>query len=418
MSRPSTRPGSILVVGTYPTSTVAATRILGRSGHRVVVGRSDPVRNHAFLSRYCAEVWRHPPLEAAGDDFIDALIGFLTERTDIYAVFPIGEAELVLLARHAGRLPAAVELVMPRAEIVEICQDKMELMAAAAKAGVSQTPFAEVKANEQLFTEAERIGYPCVVKPPNSRLKLFGRKALIVPDRSVLLGFFASWPAEHETLILQGFASGQRFDVYVVAREGRVLRSLQTKVLRTNRADGTGITVDAVTVAMSPRLNEESKRLISALDYTGVAYLQFHYDEGRDSVCLLEINPRLGQNFTITDRCGLDLPGLAVKLAHGEPLPELDQPFSYPLGKRYVWTFGDLTGLMHEFLGRELGVRRAGAWLLTSLVNAARADTHVTWSWRDPLPTLGMFAESLGGAVAKVRARRRPEPSRQSLTIE
>jgi biotin carboxylase len=204
---------------------------------------------------------------------------------------------------------------------------------------------------------------------------------------------------------VQEFARGQRYDVYALVREGQLLAGLQTRVLRTDRADGTGVTVEAVTVALSEVLREQCALVSGALKLTGPAYFQFHYDEERGSSHLLEVNPRLGVNFVITAHCGWNFPASAVKLARGEPLSDSETGFSYPLGRRYAWSWGDLSGLRRELRFRQIGLRRGARWLADLVVTFVRADVHVTWSWADPLPTLALYGSHFAKGASRALGR-------------
>lgn len=386
---------TVLVLGSLHNSALMTTRLLGQAGHRVVLARDPTHPTTAFRSRHCAETWDCPPMRYEDRAFIDALVGFLATRSDIAAVFPVGDLDSVILARHCAALPEAVRVIMPDPKAVETCHDKIALMRLASQVGVPQTPYALAAGLDALVREAERVGYPCVVKPVDSELGLFDQKAVILPDARHLHTAFASWPAGHKGLIVQRFADGHRRDIYLLARGGRIARALQTRVIRTNRANGTGLVVEAVTVPLSDTLYGDCEKLMAALDYTGIAYVQFLYDPARDQSCLLEVNARLGVSYTITAHCGLDLPNLALRMAFDEPLPDLDTPFHYPIGRRYAWTYGDLTGLMRALSRREIGLPGAAAWLAKIPVSGLRADTHVTWSWHDPMPTLASYGAML-----------------------
>lgn len=393
-------PHTILLLGGYHTA-IPATRMLGRAGHTVIVGREDSNPTFAELSRYASGVWDHPRIRGNWDGFIDALNGFLSSRPDISLIFPIGDLQLLPLARHYDRLPNHVRIVMPTPEIVETCENKIRLMRLSSRIGVEQTAYALVSDHDALLAEAERIGYPCVVKAADSQSQLYGKKALISGRPAELRQAINGWPAECPELVVQGFARGQRYDIYLAARAGRILCCMQTRIRRTDRADGTGVTVEGVSVPLSNALYRECEKLVAALNLTGLSYFQFHYDEERGRSHLLEINPRLGANFTITAACGIDFPDLAVKLALGEPIAQpLHQ--SYPLGKRYAWTFGDLAGLKYELRSGEIGLAMATLWLLKALATGLRARTHVTWSWRDPLPTLATYAHPVAWRLARL----------------
>jgi biotin carboxylase len=159
-------------------------------------------------------------------------------------------------------------------------------------------------------------------------------------------------------------------------------------------------------VAASPILRQYVDCLVQRLGYTGVGLAQFIVDEASGSVCFLEVNPRLGVNTVFPLRCGLDLPRLAVSVACGLPLPSPADPFSYPIGVRYVWTFGDLVALAEARRGGEVSAPQAVRWLGRTLKACITADVHATWSLTDPRPTLSLYGTYLMGVVRRRLGRR------------
>ena len=160
---------------------------------------------------------------------------------------------------------------------------------------------------------------------------------------------------------------------------------------RTWCPDGTGYTIEGITVAPPDETEAHFKAVISALNYTGVGCLQFLVDEESGAAHFLELNPRLASGNAISQYCGVDLPLLTMKLSHGIDVEE--RPADYPLGVRFVWTYGDLSSLHAAWHRKELGLPQSWSWFMTSIRAFLRADMHLTWCWRDPLPTLRRLAD-------------------------
>jgi hypothetical protein len=92
--------------------------------------------------------------------------------------------------------------------------------------------------------------------------------------------------------------------------------------------------------------------------------------------------------------CGQNLPRLAVDACRRElPL----HPFN-PLLEGYdehnftPW-LRDLEGRVNRCHMRTWPERRA--WLAAMMRSFLRADDHMTWDWRDPLPTVFLYAQFL-----------------------
>src|SRR5687767_3333972 len=109
----------VLVLGDYR-QTVTVVRSLARAGYEVTLGTGDP-RSSTALSRYLADVWTY---EWSGvNRFYNQLEGYLRcERPDY--VFTVGESQLRLLMRAAGRFERLAAWAGADFAILAQCFDK------------------------------------------------------------------------------------------------------------------------------------------------------------------------------------------------------------------------------------------------------------------------------------------------------
>ena len=378
---------TVLVVGNYR-PTIATVRSLGRAGCRLVVG-CPPLRSYAERSRHVGEAWRHPPLEDA--EFIPALLDFLARRPDIDAIFPVSGLAIMRLCEVYDRLPRPLPVAMPAPRLVEICDDKTALLDVAERVGVPYPAWDIVPDASHLAAAAARIGYPCVVKPAVAERRLFGEKALILRDPAALQARLPDWPEDGGELLVQHYVEGLRHNLHLVAKDGKLLRCLDTLSLRTQRLNGSGLTVSSVSAPTPPAMRDWCERLLGAIDYTGIGCLQFLDDQSRGEVAFLELNPRMAAGSGIAPFCGLDLPRHALELALGLPVAPEPAPDAYRMGVRYAWTEGDLAGLATSLGQGDIGIRDALGWLGRSVRDALSADIHAAWDWRDMGPTWAIY---------------------------
>ncbi|MGH3798591.1 MAG: hypothetical protein ACRDTD_00375 [Pseudonocardiaceae bacterium] len=383
----------VLVLGTYRPA-VAVVRALARRGRRAVVGR-EPDRRHraesagAEFSRHTTAVWDHPSITDEPGAFLDALVRELAGWPEPVHVLPLDEAALVLLARERSRLPATTSLAAPATETIVTCVDKQRCLDAAQTAGLSVPPWEVVGEHQELRAAADRAAAPVVVKPlwPLSRLP-GDHKAILCRDSSDLARQIPVWPAGHNRLLVQRLAEGSRHNLNFAARDGELLDVVEALIVRTNRRDGTGLAVEGHTRPVSIGLKEQLAALVAHLRYTGVGCAQFLVQPGAQDGAFLELNPRLDANHAITDHAGLDLANLAVDLATDVPVePRIPTPTGRG-DQTFAWTFGDLAGLWYAIGHGELTYANALAELGRIARTAVLADVHVTWSWRDPVPTI------------------------------
>jgi predicted ATP-grasp superfamily ATP-dependent carboligase len=207
-----------------------------------------------------------------------------------------------------------------------------------------------------------------------------------------------------ERILVQRYAAGGRYNVQLLAVEGRLVRRVQTLTLRTDRLDGTGYTVDAVTVTLPALVDEYCRRLMERLRYDGPGCAQFMIDRRTGRMSFLELNPRLGAAFAVAALCAVDFPRLAVQAALEPGAVDSFGP-DYAPGKRIAWTYGDLDGIIRALDAGEIGVRGALRWLGQAAASFVTADIHTTWSWRDPAPTLVAYLQLLAGVGRRVVRR-------------
>lgn len=391
---------TVLVVGDYR-QTLTIARALRRRGDLVVAGIDRAAQSHVLHSRAVDARWHHPPLD--DPNFGGALEWALaSHRPDV--VFPVGDREIRWFAARSEHL--GVPLASVSRDVAEACQDKPRLLAKGAEVGVAFTDSEVAAGLDDLARIAGSLGFPCVVKSNDPLQRVLGSKGIICRSREELHSRIPTWPETHETLIVQRYLDGPRHNLYFAAQRGELLGLVEVEILRTDRPDGTGYAVDGITRAPTPALYEQTAALIGELKYHGVGCTQFLV--GSDgTTSFLELNPRLGANYVVADAAGLDLAGLAVDLVFDD---DVGAPADPAVGLRYAWSLGELAGLRTLATAGEIDARAALAWVARTVGTALAADVHVTWSWRDPVPSLALlWRDILRPAVrAATRKLRRP----------
>ncbi|MCX2980955.1 hypothetical protein EYC98_08775 [Halieaceae bacterium IMCC14734] len=390
-TQPSVAKQTVLLLGNYRLS-LAIARQLGKAGHRVVAGgaRDGVIARCIYVER----VWDHPSMFKNERVFLAALDELLAECPDISMIMPVSEVALLKLVKMRDQLPRPLAAVSR--ETVDTCCDKGKMALLAAELDVPQAPFATVDSMEALVLAGEQVGYPCVARPNDGRN--YDVKAYFINNRQHLHRLFPEWPSWHESLLVQAHAKGPRYNRYFVADEGVILDSLDVKIERTDRADGSGYAVEGVSVEPVNALDAPCQRLIEKLEYSGVGCIQYLIDERRGRISFLEINPRIGGNYAFPNACGLDLVTPMMALALGIPLASSEPASAHTFNKRFIWLYGDLIGLMSSVYKREMGLRSALGWLFKSGRGLLRADTHLTFERSDLGPSK-WFAKRIGEAL-------------------
>jgi len=394
---------AILVIGNC-CQTITIIRSLSGAGYYVIVGRDDK-RAFTQYSRYTDEVWRHPDILICEKDFADALGRFLAARKDVALVFPVGETDINCLMRHGNVIPSAVGLVMADPVTIRACFDKFRLYELVAQLGIPHVEFHKVSHYAELESSIGRLGYPCVVKPNNSRTAFFEMKAVILGTAADLKKKLPAWPEGNEFLILQKFASGYRHNCHFIADRGRLLAYFEQRVLRTDMLDGTGVGVHGISCAPTAKLREYCLLLLQKLNYSGAGCAQFLVDDQSGTVNFLEINPRLDATCAVPFYCGYDFPRMAVLYAEYRRGAWSQPPANtsaYPAGKHGVSLWRDILGWRRAVKTKKLDRKDSRTWLWNMMLTFLRGDFHLTWSWKDPLPTCYRYAQMATSAFARL----------------
>jgi hypothetical protein len=358
-------------------------------------------------SNCVSETWEHPPVSDASA-WADALEIFCILRPDVGLVFPVGDTEINLAAPLAGRLPVLV--VTASTAILDVCRSKRALLGLAAEAGVPTLDWETVETWEALSPAIGRIGLPAALKPDITAEGVVGFKASILRTEADAQQLSRQTTFPECGFVLQRLAHGPRHNVYFVAHEGRLLGCSEIRILRTDRPDGTGLAVEGESVSPDASLLMWTESLVKRLSYTGAGCAQFLVDESAGTACFLEINARLGANCAAVCACGLDLPRLFVEALLGAA----EQQPPAQVGRRYAWLSGDLNGLANSLKSGHQSLARATAWLGRAALAQLRADDHITWTWRDPLPTLAILGALFQSGARKLFRCLTPRRERSS----
>jgi len=103
---------------------------------------------------------------------------------------------------------------------------------------------------------------------------------------------------------------------FFLCKDGKVLLSYCHQRLRTYPESG-GVTVFSKCVD-NPEIENIGKNLLSMLNWTGLAMIEFLWDDKRKKYTVIEVNPRLWGSILLDDFCGAHLLYNYIRIAQGE----------------------------------------------------------------------------------------------------
>ncbi len=407
----------VLVLGIHRRQSLGVIRSLGKAGYKVILGRFG---NSSITerSRFVSQIIDFSPLNnKQPGEFIRILQGSFPTAgaTNPVYIYPVSNDELTFFSRNWQSVPDGFRVAMPNPNAIETCLDKYRTNDLVRELNLPNAESQLAYNKTDIFRKANYIGFPLIIKPCIEGRSIQNRKAYICQNDNELQQGFADWN-ESDSVVIEKYITGKRHNVYFFANQGELIRSVQFKILRTDRVDDTGLAVEGISVPLNPDFRKICQKLIRRLDYSGAGCIQFLRDDASGKIHFLEMNARLGANFAVAMNLGLDLPRMQMELARGNSNFS-DCLDSYPIGKRFSWLWGDIRGLKDSLKEGRISYPQAIQWLGKILSTNFRADFHVTWSSEDPAPTLALYWNKIFGQFTRRLCLRRKQDLKPLLDL-
>ena len=304
--QPRAKSGAVLVLGGDMRMVLAIARSLGRRGLRVHVGwceDGDP----ALYSRYVTRAHHLPPY-VRGDNAWKVALGRLMESEDFDLVVPATESAAFVLQRHQSELAHKDRILLLSDHAFQVVYDKLRTYRLAESLGVPVPSTRLLQGDtvpEDLLGE---LSFPVMVKPCSSVRdadqidKHFVAKVRAAEELQAYVRYLSRQGAQ---ILLQEHVEGTGVGVEVLADGGEILVAFQHE--RIHETTGHGGTYRKSTAVQADLLRAASK-LIQALDYTGVAMIEFRVQRDTGAWRLLEINGRFWGSLPLAVAAGADFP--------------------------------------------------------------------------------------------------------------
>jgi protein-tyrosine-phosphatase/predicted ATP-grasp superfamily ATP-dependent carboligase len=364
-------------VGTEPRKIVTVARSLHRAGVRCIVA-APPGQPLRVSSRAFASV-----VQLRGD--VVEMLSRLARSEGAQWVVPTSDSSLQLVCAAYHDLSRYCTVACPPPAIVQRVLDKAITLAVAKRCGVPVPTSVTIARAPELESALAGMRFPIIAKPADkSRKSSHGFKTRTFASADELRSVFATQTRFGEGLLFQSYHRGQGVGIELLLSGGEVVTSFQHRRLSENPPSG-GVAVVAISEAVDATLLDYSTRLLRALDWDGLAMVEFRHDAATGETALMEVNGRLWGSLPLNTAAGVDFPLYAWQLSQGiAPAP----PASYPVGLRVRWTAGSLERAGHAFAELpedRISFRNALGQLIADFAPGTRS---AMWSWRDPLPAV------------------------------
>jgi predicted ATP-grasp superfamily ATP-dependent carboligase len=379
-----------------------------------VIAADERPRSPGFYSRYTSERVRYPPPAEAPEEAVAVLLRAARELF-VDLIVPVTDEIILPLSEARARFEGVCRLALPTMRALAIALDKSATLELAEGLDIP-VPRTELATNaDEALAAAEAIGWPVVLKPQSSRVY---EQASQTGERGNVVAYGVSYAADPETLtsqmrrlegrssvLVQEYCRGTGFGIELLMDRGRPLAAFQHRRVREVPITG-GASSYRDSVPLDPVLLDQAVRLLAALDWTGLAMVEFK--AGKTGYALMEVNGRIWGSLPLAVKAGMDFPARLVDLClNGSSNAGVPLDTAYEVGVRSrnleletTWIGSALRrGRRYPFL--ESPSRREAVRVALRLLNPA--DGYDVQSREDPRPGLAEIARIIGKIPAKVR---------------
>ncbi|WP_181422050.1 carboxylate--amine ligase [Halomonas sp. LBP4] len=328
---------------------------------------------------YAKEVYRSLYSDPIG--FIDDVDALCTYH-DIGLIIPgHEEGELLAKAKESGRFASGATLALVDSKTLGMANDKDHMSRLAKELGVSVAPIVDYHTSDEVkdITDPKKWYVARARYGNSSKGVRFSRggESLGNEVKKMMVDFHL----ESDRLpIIQEFVEGCGWGVSCLYWHGQRIGCFTHRRLQEKIATGGPSTLRMA--ASNPALEADAHRLLSALNWHGLAMVEFKQDDKRRDHYFVEINPRLWGSIDLSLSSGVNFPWLLYlsELYGSDVALSAFQGAREGIVERWIWG-----GVL-----RRLDLMRRGRLVdALSLRDGFHADSFDDFKLDDPFVFLG-----------------------------
>ena len=380
---------TVLVTDGEQRAALAVVRSLGAAGYRCIV-TSARTPSLAGASRHAVrEVATSDPLRRP-EAFVEEIAALArAERASL--ILPVTEAAMLALLPCRDALAPTV-IPFPDHTEFRALSDKEELLHVAHDLGIAVPRQLVIESREALPESFSAIRFPVVLKPARSVGEAGGvREKLGVSYAATAAELTAkvrALPAAAFPLLVQERIEGDGIGIFLLTWRGKELARFAHR-RRAEKPPSGGVSVYRESIRAEPSLVSQSRALLDAFGWFGVAMVEYKRDARTSVPYLMEVNGRFWGSLQLAIDAGVDFPRLLADVALGDTVNPVG---GYRLGVRSRWWWGQVDHLLACARAGEAvtSATRRGRVprAISDLVFAPfrRDDYEEVLRWSDPRP--------------------------------
>ena len=308
--------------------TLAIVRSLGSRGIEVDVGASSPSLQLSSFSKYCRGSFIYPDPKRD----LDAFVHFFRKICNHYdIIIPVGYVTTFFLSMKKDSINCNSKIPVADFPSLKVAASKKDSILLAKELGVP-APITFFPSNSSELMNLKIESYPVVVKAVYEG----GLVRYAYNKRDLKEKFEEVYKLQGIPPLVQEFIKGVGYGFFALFNQGKPRAIFMHKRIRERYVIG-GPSTCAESVFV-PELMNYGMRILKALNWHGVAMVEFRRDFSDGKFKLMEINPKFWGSLDLAIASGVDFPHLLYKMVtEGDVNPV----FNYKVGLRFMWPFPD-----------------------------------------------------------------------------
>jgi len=369
---------------------LAVIRSLGKRGIDVTAASSAPLAL-SFYSKYCKHRVLYTSPKENKNRYLKEMLE-IVKKGNYDVLFTMRGYELEIISRHRGKFASYVKIPLADHMILEKALDKYQTFKIAMENNIT-CPQTYPLIDDPMKL-ADKLEFPIVIKPRKGE----GAKGLAIVNSKDELKKYN----KHQGYIVQEYIPYE--EKYAVAcifnHDSKPRRACVLKYIREHPITG-GVSTFAESVERADILKYALK-LLKALNYYGVAEVEFVIDSRDKKPKLMEINPRFWGALAAAIAAGVDFPYLLYRMAiDGDIKPS----FNYKVGvKCRNLLFGDIRHLIDVMKSTQSKYTKLQT--LLNFLKFHEDDAYYILSLDDPMPAIFKIMDSISQSIKGFRGGR------------
>jgi len=327
----------VLLINANDNIALGMSRGLSRAGVEVA-GVCWPGGGVGRYTRHLDQRYEIPGLEELRPELLLRLL----EKSGARVVMAAGEHVLTHLNQMRDDVPHGVRFLFPPQPILSRALDKARTLETAARMGIDVPRGVEVAAGRAWDAGLDGLTYPVVLKMafPVNLPRGLDYKYRYADDAGELGKLLADLAPHRARCLVQEFVPGHGRGVELCLWQGRVAAAFQHRRLH-ELPPGGGISIYCRAEPLEQDLLEQAVALLRAMEWQGVAMVEFRCDPASGRRVLMEVNGRFWGSIHLALAAGVNFPHALFDTwgrGHGlEPAPYDTEAHAQMLGLHLVW---------------------------------------------------------------------------------